>query len=129
MLSVFTLHYHHADKAGDHYDLRLKNPLTNKVHSFTFPKAKIPTQKNELVLVIPTHVDNNDDSLNFSGVIPQNQYGAGKIDIMQKGEVEIREWGDKKLTLVFKSKKGPLNGTYHLIGIKNNNFLMRKEVN
>lgn len=53
---------------------------------------------------------------NFSGIIPEGSYDAGKVEIWDKGAYEEIEWGGKKIIVDLKGKK--LNGTYCLIHFK-----------
>ena len=96
--SRYTLHLHHAFKAGDHYDLRLA--YLNNVYSFALPKCKLP-DKDNVYLAILSHVDEKDLSiLSFEGSIAKPNYGAGKIEILERGLFIPQEWTDVKKIFV-----------------------------
>lgn len=137
----FVIQEHSAEKAGDHWDIRLefpvdsvhkslkhyedkRNPETNEpwgkfpdkggsvFRSFVDKKMEFPTKSDKIYLV-----ETEDHPLSygkFHGTIPEGQYGAGKVKIYDKGTYELldRE-GDKKYVIDFKGNK--LNGIYALV--------------
>ena len=98
----FVIDLHHALRAGKHYDLRIQYPYRNQLCSFAIPKHRIPTVAGEKVLAIRT-TDHSRVWLYFSGDIDDG-YGKGKIEIIQKGYLEILSWSEKRI--VFKVIKG-----------------------
>ena len=49
----------------------------------------------------------------FSGVIPRGQYGAGSVEIWDKGTYELKHKDEKKIEFVLHGKK--LKGNYVLV--------------
>lgn len=115
-ITKFVLHKHDALKAGRHYDLRIKYFYKNKLASWALPKAKIPKQVSKSVLAIRTN-DHDTKWLKFSGKIPEGNYGAGKIKIVQSGQLQILKWGPKQI--IFIASGSPLNGKYSMIKFNN----------
>jgi DNA ligase D-like protein (predicted 3'-phosphoesterase) len=50
---------------------------------------------------------------NFKGTIPEGQYGAGKVEIWDKGTYDLLEQEKNKLVVKFKGKR--LKGDYVLL--------------
>ena len=113
----YVIHEHDADKAGKHFDLRLKIPNKNLLESWALPKAKFPSKPGEKVLAIQgsphgrywLYMDNLD--------IPEGEYGAGHIKIVQKGLCSIEGWNNDKY-ITFNIKGQIANGRFSLIKIK-----------
>jgi len=147
----FVVHDHFASK--HHWDLRLEFPVESLddtlqtyaekrkkdtpeppaegissggsvLRSWAIPKHKIP-YKNEKVLAIEVepHVF---EYIYFEGKIPKGSYGAGKVDIFDKGTFEIIDVNfDKSYKIKFNGDK--LNGLYNLVKMGNTkNFLWFK---
>lgn len=127
----FVLHKHNADRAGIHYDLRIKNPETNLVWSWALPKSEIPTD-NKVYLAILTHDNSKPSILNFSGTIEKDNYGSGTIEIEDSGECIINKWLPNMISFTVKKSK-KLIGSYHLIMTQQPNQWLfiksKKEVN
>jgi len=98
----FTIHEHRAKKAGLHYDLRIR--VGKKVMSIAFrkPIVALPKGEKRQGFVQPIHTLT---WLDFEGEIPEG-YGAGTLDIVAKGKVEI-----------YKTQKGTI--VMHFIDEKN----------
>jgi DNA ligase D-like protein (predicted 3'-phosphoesterase) len=56
------------------------------------------------------------DYADFEGVIPEGEYGAGRVEIWDKGEYVLKEKTVRKIG--FNLKGGKLNGDYELIWMK-----------
>lgn len=86
---MMTIQRHHAHQAGKHYDLRLVDPKTDEAHSFAIPKARLPRRSDRMLLALqqPTHTA--DYALNFEGEIPKGTYGAGKVTMPFKEQVNV----------------------------------------
>lgn len=86
---MLAIQKHVAKRAGKHYDLRLVDPKSNKAHSFAVPKARLPRRNDRMLLAIqqPTHTA--DYALGFTGTIPDNTYGAGKVTMPFKEGIEV----------------------------------------
>ena len=87
---------HVADKAGPHWDLRLVPGIGGHAHSWAVPKMKFPEPgKMQLAIQQPTHTA--DYALNFEGKIPKGTYGAGKVTMPIKEQVNIIKAGPDKV--------------------------------
>jgi hypothetical protein len=112
----FILHRHDANRAGIHYDLRLQQlDGDKKVLSFAIPKADIPGGREKYLAVTnflhePKWVDIDDID------IPEG-YGAGRIELLEKGTMDIYKW-DKKNNITFSFNGKHLKGIYHIIRAK-----------
>ena len=77
--SRFVIQYHQA--RAKHYDLRLEHE--GVLISFAVPKGLPKTKATKRLAV---HVEDHPVSyINFEGVIPKGQYGAGIVKIFDKG--------------------------------------------
>jgi bifunctional non-homologous end joining protein LigD len=125
----FTIHEHRARRAGLHYDLRLQKG--NNVYSFALPKAKLPDE-NKIFLAILSHVDrDNLKALDFIGSIPDGDYGAGNLSILETGYYNILDWpsDDSKIIFEVPPQFGlqVLVGRYYLVRTsKENNYVFGK---
>lgn len=111
----FVVHKHYA--AHLHYDLRLE--MDGVLKSWAVPKeppAKTGTKR--LAIAVEDHKLSYKD---FEGIIPEGNYGAGKVEIWDNGSyiLEIRE----KEKIVFDLKGERLKGRYALIHTKGDQWL------
>ncbi|MEM1515607.1 MAG: DNA polymerase ligase N-terminal domain-containing protein [Candidatus Bathyarchaeia archaeon] len=95
-----------------HYDFRLEKDGVLK--SWALPKEP-PTTRGVKRLAIQTE-DHPIDYANFEGTIPEGEYGAGTVEIWDKGTFNIEEWSDKKIIVHIYGEK--LKGRYCLIRFK-----------
>lgn len=95
-----------------HYDLRLEKDSVLK--SWAIPKEP-PTVRGVKRLAIQTE-DHPLEYANFEGVIPEGEYGAGTVEIWDKGTFDIEEWEDNKIVVYIRGQK--LKGRYCLIKFK-----------
>lgn len=96
--------------------------MEGKLKSWAVPKEP-PKEKGVKRLAI--QVENHDlEYANFEGEIPEGQYGAGKVEIWDKGTYVLEERDDKKMVFRVKGKK--LQGKYCLIKFKKNYWLFFK---
>ena len=107
---IFVVHKHQATHL--HYDLRIEKGSVLK--SWAVPKEP-PREKGVKRLAIQVE-DHELDYADFEGVIPEGMYGAGVVDIWDKGYYLPIKFGANELILDLKGKK--LNGTYCLIKLK-----------
>jgi ATP-dependent DNA ligase len=112
----YVLHEHLADKAGKHFDLRIK--IGNLAHSWAVPKGLPKKGERRLAILQPAHTVSY---MGFKGTIPYG-YGKGEVRIADSGLVEVKEWQDKKK--VFTVLGGPNAGTYGLINTEKDNWLI-----
>ncbi len=111
----FVVHDHFAQKAGHHHDLRLQEKGVLK--SWAVPKG-VPQKKGLKRLALQTE-DHPVEYFDFQGKIPKGQYGAGKVEIFDKGKYEMLQEKKDRLSFSLKGKK--LKGDYHLIKTKRKN--------
>ncbi len=104
---VYVIQRHESKKS--HYDLRLQ--FGNVLKSWAIPKEP-PTKENEKRLAI--NVEDHDlDYANFEGTIEEG-YGAGKVEIWDKGNYELESLKpDRKIVIKIKGKR--LKGRYCLL--------------
>ena len=118
--SRFVVHKHQARHL--HYDLRLE--MDGVLKSWAVPKG-VPLEPGVRRLAVQVE-DHPVEYIDFSGRIPEGQYGAGMVEIWDKGEFELV----KRLPnhLEFTLRGGKISGDYVLIhtGAKNWLFIKRK---
>lgn len=106
-LFLFVIHEHHARNL--HWDLRLE--MNGVLKSWALPKIP-PRTKGIKRLAI--QVENHPlEYANFKGVIPKGNYGAGKVEIWDKGKYELLDKTGKSMKVKFHGKK--LKGEYVLV--------------
>mgnify|MGYP001125012994 FL=1 len=103
-----------------HYDFRLE--LDGVLKSWAVPKGP-PTEPNIRRLAVAVE-DHPVDYISFEGTIPEGEYGAGTVEIWDKGTFELKERTDKTISMVLQGKK--LQGDYRLVNFKENNWLIFK---
>jgi len=119
---IYVIHEHHASHL--HWDLRLE--FDGVLKSWAVPKkpSKNPKDKRLAVQV----EDHPIDYTKFEGVIPEGEYGAGKVKIWDKGTFELISKKENKIILKINGKK--LKGEYVLLRFrppKNWLFFKKKE--
>ena len=97
-----------------HYDLRLE--MDGVLKSWAIPKEP-PVESGIKRLAIPVE-DHELSYIYFEGIIPEGLYGAGSVEIWDKGEYELLNMDDKKIEIHLKGNK--LKGYYTLIKFKDN---------
>lgn len=107
---IFVVQKHAARNL--HYDFRLE--YKGALLSWAVPKQ--PSNSGIKRLAVQTE-DHPIDYADFEGVIPKGEYGAGKVEIWDKGVWLPESVGKEKLVFMLKSKK--LNGRFVLIHLKN----------
>ena len=97
------------DASHLHWDLRLE--INGVLKSWAVPKEP-PKVKGVKRLAIMTE-DHPIGYEKFSGIIPEGQYGGGKVEIWDSGFYELKEKDSKKIEIIIHGKK--LKGNYVLI--------------
>ena len=108
--NIYVIQKHHARHL--HYDLRLE--MNGVLKSWAVPKTP-PTEKGIRRLAVQVE-DHPIDYANFEGTIPEGQYGAGTVEIWDKGHYVLKERDEDKL--VFEIKGNKLRGDYCLVRFK-----------
>jgi len=108
---IFVVQRHDARRL--HYDFRLER--NGALASWAVPKG-IPLEPGQRNLAV--HVEDHPlDYAGFEGEIPQGQYGAGQVEIWDKGTYElVEEKKDGGLTVRLEGER--LQGTWTLVPAK-----------
>lgn len=104
---IFVIHKHYASHL--HWDLRLE--IDRVLKSWAIPKeppAEIGIKR--LAIQVENHPI---EYARFEGVIPKGQYGAGKVEIWDKGIYELKEKTKDKIEFILHGKK--LKGNFILV--------------
>lgn len=109
----FVIQQHHATRL--HHDVRLEmfNGPTPVLVSWAVPR-RLPREKGDKSLAIRTE-DHPIEYLDFTGTIPEGNYGAGVVRLFDMGRYEVEERNDERLTVRLEGER--LRGIYHLIHI------------
>jgi len=104
-----------------HYDFRLE--MDGVLKSWAVPKG-LPTEPGVKRLAV--QVDDHPLSyIDFEGMIPEGMYGAGKVEIWDRGTYTLRYRSADKIE--FTLNGGKLRGDYTLIRFKGDkNWLLFK---
>ena len=105
---IFVVQRHDARRL--HYDFRLERH--GALASWAVPKG-VPLEPGEKALAV--HVEDHPlEYATFHGLIPQGQYGAGSVEIWDKGTYELlEEKPNGQLTVALHGKR--LRGTWSLV--------------
>ncbi|MDD3480940.1 MAG: DNA polymerase ligase N-terminal domain-containing protein [Patescibacteria group bacterium] len=111
--SSFVVQKHNAQNL--HYDFRLER--SGVLVSWAVPKG--PPEKvgdKKLAIRVEDHPVSYKD---FEGQIPEGEYGAGQVEIWDKGEYETLKWDEKDDGVIeFVLKGNKLQGRYSLVKTK-----------
>lgn len=115
----FVIHKHQATRL--HYDFRLE--MDNVLKSWAIPKEP-PAQPGTKRLAVQVE-DHQLSYINFEGTIPQGEYGAGTVEIWDKGTYTLKSRKENKI--VFTLNGNRLKGDYTLLRFKQDkNWLIFK---
>lgn len=98
-----------------HYDLRLEE--NGVLKSWAIPKDP-PEEEGVRRLAVETE-DHPLGYEEFEGVIPEGEYGAGRVEIWDKGTYQVEETTPSKRVILIKGRV--LIGRYALIKLKPEN--------
>jgi len=101
-----------------HYDFRLE--MDGVLKSWAVPKEP-PTVTGVRRLAVQVE-DHALDYIDFEGTIPEGEYGAGTVEIWDKGTYTLKNRTDKMIEFTLHGLR--LNGDYALIYFKENNWLL-----
>jgi bifunctional non-homologous end joining protein LigD len=111
-MPLFVVHKHHSRRL--HYDFRLE--MEGVLKSWAVPKgpSMSPDDKRLAVMVD----DHSLDYADFEGIIPEGEYGAGKVIIWDKGDYELMKGSiaDGLIEIFLQGKK--LRGSFVLLKMK-----------
>ena len=108
--NIYVIQKHAATQL--HYDLRLE--LDGVLKSWAVPKdPPVSAGVRRLAVQVDDHPM---DYADFEGVIPDGEYGAGTVEIWDKGTFTLIDRKDDKLIVEIHGRK--LNGTYVLVRFK-----------
>jgi DNA ligase D-like protein (predicted 3'-phosphoesterase) len=108
--SIYIIQKHAATHL--HYDLRLE--MDGVLKSWAVPKEP-PVEAGVRRLAVQVG-DHSVEYAGFEGTIPEGEYGAGTVEIWDKGTYELIDRKEHKLILDVNGDK--LKGTYVLIRFK-----------
>ncbi len=107
---IYVIQKHHARNL--HYDLRLE--MDGVLKSWAIPKEPPLDEKTKRLAVMTE--DHPLDYATFEGVIPEGQYGAGRVGVWDKGTFNLEERGADKFIVNIQGMR--LEGRYALIKLK-----------
>lgn len=116
----FVVQEHHARRL--HWDFRLE--IDGVLKSWAVPKTP-PTKPGVRRLAVAVE-DHELDYIDFEGTIPEGEYGAGSVEIWDRGTYEIESKKPEKL--VFELHGERMSGRYTLVHFtdKDENWLLFK---
>ena len=109
-LPSFVVQFHQS--RSPHYDFRLERGGVFK--SWAVPKG-LPEQLGVRHLAIQVD-DHSIEFGGFEGEIPPGEYGAGKIEIWDKGDYEVHEWSGSRIHFSLFGER--VRGSFRLVRFK-----------
>jgi DNA ligase D-like protein (predicted 3'-phosphoesterase) len=104
---VYMVHDHHS--RSHHYDLRLE--FDGVLRSWAVPKGlSMEPGVRRLAREVPDHAL---EYAPFEGVIPEGSYGAGKVEVWDRGTFTALEQGEDRLVLDIRGRR--VKGVYYLV--------------
>ena len=116
--SRFVVQKHQATHL--HYDFRLE--MEGVLRSWAVPKG-VPLESGIKRLAVQVE-DHSVDYIDFAGRIPEGEYGAGTVEIWDRGNYELDGKQPDRLEFTLKGEK--LSGGYALIHTGGKNWLLIK---
>jgi DNA ligase D-like protein (predicted 3'-phosphoesterase) len=119
---IYVIQKHAATRL--HYDLRLE--IDGVLKSWAVPKEP-PTTSGVRRLAVRVE-DHPIEYAEFEGTIPEGEYGAGTVEIWDKGAYQLLERKENKLIIKINGEK--IKGVYVLLKFKNDKnwlFFKKKE--
>jgi DNA ligase D-like protein (predicted 3'-phosphoesterase) len=118
----FVIQKHYATHL--HYDFRLE--MDGVLKSWAVPKE--PTTESGVKRLAVQVEDHELSYIDFEGTIPEGMYGAGKVEIWDKGNYTLKHRSKDKIVFTLHGEK--LTGDYVLVkfkGAKNWLFFRKKK--
>jgi hypothetical protein len=110
------VHRHLAERAGEHFDLRLGDPETGHAHSWALKKGLPAPGEKRLAVQQPTHTLNY---MNFSGRIGEG-YGKGDVELAQRDKTEVLRSSPQEVRFnVYQGKENQEFALRRMKGAKN----------
>lgn len=126
-MPIFVVQKHNATRL--HYDFRLEMPAEpgklNVLKSWAVPKE--PPLEPKIKRLAVQVEDHALDYANFEGEIPEGEYGAGSVEIWDKGQYKLTELEENSIKFELYGKK--MKGSYTLFHPKtfeSNQWLLMK---
>jgi len=116
--SRFVVQRHQASHL--HFDFRLE--MNGVLKSWAVPKG-LPAKPGIRRLAVQVE-DHPLSYIDFAGTIPEGQYGAGTVEIWDRGEYTLEKKMDDRLEFTLQGEK--LSGGYALIHTNGQNWLFIK---
>ena len=104
-----------------HYDFRLE--MEGVLKSWAVPKG-VPVEPAVRRLAVQVE-DHPVEYIDFAGTIPEGAYGAGTVEIWDKGTFELEKRVPDRLEFTLKGER--LSGGYALIHTDGKNWLLLKK--
>jgi bifunctional non-homologous end joining protein LigD len=114
----FVIQEHNASHL--HYDFRLE--INGVLKSWAVPKG-LPPESSLKRLAVQTE-DHPISYITFEGIIPEGQYGAGSVRILDNGTFDLHKYDENKLEFELFGKK--YSGKYTLVRTQDKNWLILK---
>jgi bifunctional non-homologous end joining protein LigD len=114
----FVVQEHHARAL--HWDLRLERD--GVLVSWAVPKG-IPRDPKRNNLAVHTE-DHPMEYLSFEGDIPTGEYGAGSMQVWDRGTYETHKWSDREVMVTFHGER--LHGRYVLFHTRDNQWMIHR---
>jgi bifunctional non-homologous end joining protein LigD len=114
----FVVHEHHARSL--HWDLRLERD--GVLASWAIPKG-IPSDPKRNHLAV--HVEDHPlEYIDFAGEIPEGEYGAGAVEIWDRGTYETHKFREDEVMVTFHGER--LKGKYVLFQTRGKNWMIHR---
>ncbi|GAB3438635.1 DNA ligase D [Actinophytocola sediminis] len=117
---TFVIQEHHASSL--HWDVRLERD--GVLVSWAVPKG-LPDVPGDLRLAVHTE-DHPIEYATFSGVIPKGEYGAGRMEIWDRGHYETIKWSEREVAVVFAGERARGRYTFFRSGRDGRNWMVRR---
>lgn len=103
-----------------HWDFRLE--LDGVLKSWAVPKG--PPEESGIRRLAVEVEDHPVSYINFHGTIPKGEYGAGRVEIWDKGKFRLKQRTENIYEFYLTGKR--LKGRFTIVRMKGKNWLMLK---